>query len=129
MRLRRAESHKLRLGIRQQRARQDQSIALAYSLHSGEAGNTAPTQKPEQNRFGLIVGMMRGHHIIGANPCGMLEQERIACFARALLNPRLWLSLIPNKYGVRQRKRDGPARGHFGLARRAFSQTMVDRRD
>src|SRR5262249_27905503 len=72
---------------------------------------------------------MRSHHTVGANPCGVLEQQFISGLARTLLDFGPRVDPFPNKNSVRKRKLKRPAPNHFGLASRMLAQTMIDRRD
>ena len=75
--------------------------AARRDRHAGETGNPAPAQQTEEDRLGLIVGMMRGHEIIRTDLCGIGAKKRIARLSRTLLNCRLGLRAFPKENPMR----------------------------
>ena len=73
---------KLRFRHIQQRARQQDAVALALAGHRRQTRDAAAAKQPHQQRLGLVIPCVGGQHVGGAARPRRLRQQTIARIAR-----------------------------------------------
>ena len=95
-------------------------------LHPGKTANAAATQKPEENRLRLIIGVMGGEKVVGADPMGMLQKQAVTRRSGAFLNTGLRLFALPSQNRMRQAELSGPGRHLLSLGPGVRTKSVVD---
>ena len=73
------------------------AVAGGREIHAAQSGDPGPAQETEQHRLRLIVGVMGGQQRVGADRLGMIDEQPVARFARALLQAARGLRPLPLK--------------------------------
>lgn len=95
-------------------------------FHAGQSGNATAAQQAKQDRFCLIIRMMRrGDHIRPAL-AGMSKKQIIARLTCTLLQATGRLFALPRQDGMWERKSCAPLRDLFSFITRFRAQGMID---
>jgi hypothetical protein len=110
----------------QERARQQQAIALGLASHRRKTGDAAAAQQAHQHRLGLIVTGMRGEDMGGAVLPRRLRQQAVSREPGCRRQSGVRLGAGPAQRAVRQIERARQTLDVARLPRGLGTQAMID---
>ena len=101
-----------------------------HSPHAGEAADPAAARQPEQDRLRLVVGMVRGDDVVGADRQGVPQQQVVARDARPLLQAALGLRPASSATSHAASRACAGGRSHrVGFGAGLGAEPVIDGRD
>ena len=110
-----ADCFEIALRCFEQRTQQGHRATGRDPSHARQPGHARAARQPEQDGFGLIIGVMRGDDRLSLDRNGAIGEQRLTRRARPLLNARGGLVANPGQMMVRKAQLLRPVPDHFRL--------------
>ena len=80
-----------------ERAGERHAVTRGHDVHAAQPRKARTAQQTKEHSLRLIVGVMGGHHRVGADRLRVIDQQAVAGLARALLQAGRRLRAFPLK--------------------------------
>ena len=104
------------------------AVTRGHRVHAPQARDAGTAQQAKQHGLRLIVGVMGGHDRVGADRLGVVDEQAVARFARALLHAGRGLRAFPLKNAVADAEPGAERGDRLRLLRALGPKAVIDRR-